>query len=254
MKRMRRSDAGAIALAVAVLAGLIVSLRPVDESAYTTTGFAAADRQQSVTSPAPLALFIGDSYTAGDGSAELSYGCRAAVQLGWLCALSARGGTGYISGGVANRWIEPYTGKSLSFGERIPHLAAQYDPAYVVLDGGRNDLFPPREDTYAEMVSAIGEARRTWPRAQIVFIRPRFLANPADDLGFDDRFMHSLEAEPAARGVTFIDPLHSLSGADTSALLSDDGIHPNPTGEIQMAATLFNALHPRFPSPVGAAG
>lgn len=248
MKRMRWCDAGAMAVAVAVLSGLIVNVRPMEQSSYSTTLFATADRPQSVTASAPLALFIGDSYTAGDNSAELSYGCRAAVEMGWLCALSARGGTGYISGGVANRWVEPYTGKSLSFGERIPHLAAQYDPAYVVLDGGRNDLFAPREDTFTEMLSAIGEVRRTWPHAQIVFIRPRFLANPADTLGFDDRFMKSLEAAPTSHGVTFIDPLHSLSGTDTSALLSDDGIHPNPAGEIHMAAVLFDALRSRFSS------
>ena len=101
---------------------------------YRTNDTATADAR-------PLVLFIGDSYTAGKSSAELSYGCRAAVQMGWLCALSAVGGTGYISGGPANRWVDPHIGKSLSFSERIPHLSAKYDPAVVVLDGGRNDDF-----------------------------------------------------------------------------------------------------------------
>ena len=130
----------------------------------------------------PLALFIGDSYTAGKSSAELSYGCRAAVQMGWLCALSAMGGTGYISGGSANRWVDPHLGKSLSFSERIPHLSAQYDPALVVLDGGRNDDFVPRNVVFDVMVSTIAEVRRTWPEARIIFIRPRFLANPGDSI------------------------------------------------------------------------
>ncbi len=251
MNRVRWSDACAFALAVAILLGLIVTLRTTDEPSPTATRFVATTRSQGESAPAPLALFIGDSYTAGDSSAELSYGCRAAVAMGWLCALSARGGTGYISGGVANRWTEPYVGKSLSFGERIPHLAAQYDPAYVIFDGGRNDLFPKRQDTYAEMLSTIAQARRTWPRAQIVFIRPRFLAHPADNLGFDDKFMDSLKSEPASRGVIFIDPIHSLSDTDTSNLLTNDGIHPNRAGENEMTAVLLESLYSRFSRPAG---
>lgn len=250
MNRVRWSDVCAFALAVVILLGLVVTLR-TDETGSTTTRFAVAARSQGASAPAPLALFIGDSYTAGDSSAELSYGCRAAVEMGWLCALSARGGTGYISGGVANRWTEPYAGRSLSFGERIPHLAAQYDPAYVIFDGGRNDLFPKRQDTYAEMLSTIAQARRTWPRAQIVFIRPRFLAHPADSLGFDDKFMNSLKSEPASCGVIFIDPIHSLSGTDTSNLLANDGIHPNRAGENEMTAVLLESLHSRFSRPAG---
>ena len=107
------------------------------------------ERSPTAADARPLVLFIGDSYTEGRGSAEMSYGCRAVAQMGWLCDLSAMGGTGYISGGPANRWVDQYAGKSLSFSERIPHLAAKYDPAVVVLDGGRNDEFPPRKDVFA---------------------------------------------------------------------------------------------------------
>jgi lysophospholipase L1-like esterase len=130
----------------------------------------------------------------------------------------------------------------LSFSERVPHLAAQYDPALVILDGGRNDVFAPPAAVYTAMLSAIKEVRRTWPKAQIVFIRPRFLANPHDDLGLDDHFMARLESEPAARGVAFIDPINSFSDADTSGLLASDGIHPNREGEQRMTTALLDSL------------
>jgi lysophospholipase L1-like esterase len=130
----------------------------------------------------------------------------------------------------------------LSFSERIPHLAAQYDPALAVLDGGRNDEFPPREDVYAAMVSTIAEVRRTWPEALIVFIRPRFLAKPGHDLSFDDEFMARLESEPAAQGVIFIDPISSLFDTDTSRLLASDGIHLNRQGEERMTTALVDSL------------
>jgi len=242
MNRTRWFDVGAIALAVAISVGIagISCSGGVVPSAATPSHI--QHEPQAAADARPLVLFIGDSYTAGESSAELSYGCRAAVQMGWLCALSAVGGTGYISGGAANRWVDPHIGESLSFSERVPHLAAQYDPTLVVLDGGRNDEFPPREDVFDAMVSTLAEVRRTWPDANIVFIRPRFLARPGDDLGFDDEFMSRLRSEPAAEGVIFIDPVSSYLGTDTSGLLGSDGIHLNRRGEERMTAALVDSL------------
>ena len=251
MSRTRWFDVGASALAVAVMVGLSVSSCSVGEAGSAATPPAPATRSQATSDAHPLALFIGDSYVAGDGSDELSYSCRAAVEMGWLCALAARGGTGYISGGVANRWADPVVGKSLSFSEQISHVAAKYDPDYVLLDGGRNDLFARREVTYAKMVSTLSEARRTWPRAQVIFIRPRFLAKPRDDLGFDHRFMDSLKSDPATQGVIFIDPITSLAGTDTSTLLATDGIHPNAAGKNAMSLALLVSLHSLLPRTVG---
>ena len=76
-------------------------------------------------------------------------------------------GTGYISGGPANRFASAeYLGTSMSFTERIPHLAAKYDPDVVVLDGGRNDLVPARaRDVFKAMTATIADARRAWPDA-----------------------------------------------------------------------------------------
>ena len=247
MTRTRWFDIVAIALAIAIA----VSVAGVSCSAGLATPVVAPsdleNQQASTSAPTrPLALFIGDSYTEGSGSAEMSYGCRAVVQMDLLCAVSARGGTGYISGGVANRWVDPYVGKSLSISERIPHLAAKYDPTVVILDGGRNDEFPPRADVYAAMVRTIKEVRRSWPEAVVVFIRPRFLAKPSADLGFDNKFMARLESEPAAEGVAFIDPIGSLAATNTSGLLASDGIHPNPEGEQRLTEALLDSLVSRL--------
>jgi lysophospholipase L1-like esterase len=243
MTRTRWFDIVAIALAIAIAVGIA----GVSCSAGVGAPVAAPsdlENQQASTSAQilPLALFIGDSYTEGSGSAEMSYGCRAVVQMDLLCAVSAIGGAGYISGGVANRWVDPHVGKSLSISERIPHLAAKYDPAVVILDGGRNDDFPPREDVYAAMVGTIKEVRRTWPQAQIVFIRPRFLAKPSADLGFDNKFMARLGSEPAAQGVAFIDPIGSLADTNTAGLLASDRIHPNRKGEQRLTEALLDSL------------
>jgi hypothetical protein len=242
MIHARRSDLGAIALAVAVFVGIAVVSCSGGAASPVATQSNVQDERQATVNARPLALIIGDSYTAGESSAEMSYACRAAVEIGWLCALSAVGGTGYISGGAANRWTDPHIGKTLSFSERIPHLSAKYDPALVIMDGGRNDEFAPRNYVFDETVSTIGEVRRAWPAATVIFIQPRLLAKPGDNLGYDDEFMVRLRSEPEAQGVIFIDPLASFSNTDTSTLLAADGIHPNRQGEEHMTTALVDAL------------
>jgi lysophospholipase L1-like esterase len=242
MTRARGFDIAAIVLAIAIAVG-IASLSCSGTGTRPVATPFHLPNEQSQGLARPSVLFIGDSYTAGKGSAEMSYGCMAAVRMGWLCKLSALGGTGYISGGAANRWVlDQNRGESSSFVERIPRLAAKYDPAVVVLDGGRNDDFPPRWAVFDAMIWTIAEAHRTWPQARIVFIRPRFLARPNDDLSFDDLFMARLESKPMARDAIFIDPISSFAGGDTSKLMSSDGVHPNRRGDQQIATALVDAL------------
>jgi lysophospholipase L1-like esterase len=242
MSRTRWFDGAAIALTVAIIGGLSLVFHPQKTATITVAPSAAHIDRPQPPATRPSVLFIGDSYTGGSGLSEMSYGCMAAVRMDWLCNLSAAPGTGYISGGPANRSIIPYLGPSTSFAERIPRLAAIYRPDIVVLDGGRNDLFPPREDVFKAMSATIGEARRAWPTATIVFIRPRFLARPGDDLGFDDAFIRRLESEPAAAGMVVLDPITLFTGADTSGMLAKDGIHPNQQGELDLTSALVDSL------------
>lgn len=244
MSRTRWFDVAAIALTVAFIVGLGFVLHARETATIAVAPSTAnVDRPQPPAAQRPSVLFIGDSYTAGRGVSEMSYGCMAAVRMGWLCKLSAVPGTGYISGGPANRSIvNPYIGESTSFAERIPKLAAKYQPDIVVLDGGRNDLFPPREDVFKAMSATIEEVRRAWPTATIVFIRPRFLAKPDNDLGFNDDFIARLQAEPAAKGMVVIDPISGFTGSNTSGMLSKDGIHPNQQGELDLTSALVDSL------------
>jgi lysophospholipase L1-like esterase len=245
MSRIRCIDIAAIALTVAAVIGIGFALRPTETAAVAVDPSTVhVDRPQAPAAATnPSVLFIGDSYTAGNGSAEMSYGCMAAVRLGWLCNLSAVPGTGYVSGNQFHRFVvSRYHGMSTSFVERIPHLAVQYHPDIVVLDGGRNDLFPPKDSVFEAMTATINAARQAWPEAKIIVIRPRILAEPGDDLEFNDAFMGQLRAAPATEGVVFIDPIKRLAGKNTSALLQDDGIHPNERGELTIASALVGSL------------
>jgi lysophospholipase L1-like esterase len=231
--RVRYFDAAMIVASVLIMVGLSVVFRP--ERAATITANPSAvdvDPPQLVAADThPSVLFIGDSYTAGNGLLEMSYGCMAAVRMGWLCNVSAVGGTGYVSGDPANRFID-----------RIPNLALVYQPDLVVLDGGRNDPVPPSKNVLTAMAATIGEIRRVWPNARIACIRPRFLANPENDLGFNDAFIGHLREHPSARGVTFLDPIEMFTGKDTSDMLASDRIRPNHWGELALSLTLAESI------------
>jgi lysophospholipase L1-like esterase len=231
--RVRYFDAAMIVASVVIIVGLGLAFRPERTATITADPSAVdVDRSQLVAADTrPSVLFIGDSYTAGNGLPEMSYGCMAAVRMGWLCNVSAAGGTGYISGGPAKRFID-----------RIPNLALVYQPDVVVLDGGRNDPTPPSEKVLRAMAGTIGEARRAWPNARIACIRPRFLAEPDNDLGFNDAFIAQLREQPLAAGVTFLDPIITFTGRDTSAMLADDRIHPNHRGELALTAALVESI------------
>lgn len=245
MTGRRRSDVAALLVAFAVILGLAYALRgqptPIVAADPATTEVTRPSAPPSDTRPS--VLFIGDSYTSGNGLREMSPSCMAAVKMGWLCDLSAVPGTGYISGGPANRFtVNPYTGTSTSFAERIPGLAAKYNPDIVVLDGGRNDQFAPKEDVYNAMAATIAEARRAWPSAKLVLVRPRYLAHPDDDLGFDDAFITGLLAEPGAGGTTLLDPIGRFATVDTAAMLAADRTHPNQKGELELASAIVASL------------
>ena len=244
MKGKCWSDIGAVVAAVAVVGGLGYALRPQDTAMTAAPAAAAAvERPQPTQSAAPSVLFIGDSYTGGSGLAELSPSCVAATHMGWLCRLAAVPGTGYISGGPANRFtVDPYASESTSLAERIPRLAKIYEPSVVVLDGGRNDEFPPRDDVFKAMAATIDQVRRAWPTATLVFVRPRWLDHPEDDLGFDDDFIANLLVQPGAEGMVVIDPISWFIGRDTSGMLSNDRTHPNQQGEQQLAKALVDSL------------
>lgn len=244
MTRTQRFDAAAVVLMLAIVTGLTFALRPQATETVTAAPSAATiDRPQAGVATHPSVLFIGDSYTDGNGLPEMSYGCLAAVRMGWVCDLAAVPGTGYISGGPANRSVvNQYIGLSTSFIERIPKLAQKYQPQIVIFDGGRNDLFPPRKDVFNAMVGTIAEARRAWPKATILVIRPRFLARPTDDLGFDDSFFANLRAQPGVANVVILDPITWFAGSDTADLLRPDGIHPNQRGERALALALVRSL------------
>lgn len=241
---MRRADIALVAAAVLAVTGVGFALWPrPTPTVAADPATVRIDRPGAPGSDRPTALIIGDSYTAGSGLAELSYGCQAATRMGWLCKTATEDGTGYISGGAANRFPRGQNaGMSTSFGERISRLAQTYDPEVVILDGGRNDQFAPPEARTEVMASAIGQARQTWPQARIVFVAPRFLNRPEDDLGVDGETIDKLKEVSGVKDLVVVDPVAEFRDRDTAGLISRDGTKPAAAGEQALADALTDAL------------
>lgn len=241
--KKRWLDGVLVAITILVIAGVGFALRPQHTPTTATSPSAVqVDRPPTQTEQRPGVLFVTDSYAAGIGLAENYYGCRTAVRMGWMCTLSAEPGTGYISGGPANRFsLGDDKGLSTSFNERLPGLRKMTHPDIVIFDGGRNDNFVPVDAEFEVITATLAEARRLWPAAKIVFIRPRSLADPRDDLGFDDQFIANLQAQPDLN-ILVVDPISRFADTDTSDFLADHGSAPNQKGELALSTALFDSL------------
>lgn len=231
-----------LALGVTAAAGLVLALWPRPTPTVAVSPSAATVARPALPAPGrPVAVYVGDGYTSGSGLVETSYGCMAAASMGWLCKAASESETGYVSGGPANRFDpQDGTGPSTSFGERISRVAAAYKPDVVILDGGRNDVFAEPQARFDATVRTIAQARQTWPGARIVFVVPRFLDKPDDDLGFDTAIIDLIRDASSVKDLVVVDPIARVK--DTGTLIARDGTSPNRTGERALGAALADAL------------
>lgn len=244
MSRLRRSSVTLVVAAAAAVAGLTFALRPQHTPiAPVVPSAAPVDRPHAPAISRPTALVIADAYTSGSGLAETSYGCMAATRLGWLCKLAAEPGTGYVSGGTANRFdIDQGSGRSTSFAERLAALAGTYKPEVVILDGGRNDTFVPLDARVDVMASTIWQAHQTWPDARFVFVKPRFLDRPDDDLGISDEVINRVKSASGVQDLVVVDPIGSFRDTNITGLLTKDRVGPSRAGELALGSALAEAL------------
>ena len=200
---------------------------------------------------APAVLFIGDSYTKGPTTPDLSYGCLTATALGWECNIAAEGGTGYLSGGPGHRLeVTQPDVPSTSFVERLPRLREMYRADVVVLDGGRNDMQFATSDVDPIFAYTVKQVVESWPNSHVIVIGPWFLNEPVirppslagETIGHE--FRSVLRSNPEFDHVDFIDPgaLGWFVGIDTSPYVGDDGIHPTFAGVKKIAELLTRAL------------
>lgn len=175
---------------------------------------------------APVAVFIGDSFTVGTASDIAGFGFPGILGelRGWEVVNLGIPGTGY-----STPW-DPYA-------DRIQQAVA-LDPDIVVVSGSRNDMRrasvdeiePHVTDFYEQLAEAI-------PDARVIVTSPI-----GDDAPYPP-IMHELrdmiERQAAQAGVEYLDLGHPLEGRPE--LVASDGQHPNADG-LQVIAERIDEL------------
>jgi len=234
--RRRRSIvvAGVIfALLVASLYGL-VTYRPASTTAQAVP--------QALITPArdrPLAVFLGDSYTAGTGATTDSsrWSSLVAQERGWHELNFGLGGTGYATSAGVNGCGQKYCP---SYRESVKEIA-QLQPDVVVVAGGQND-FATSESKPATVTRAIGATieglRKSLPDAQIIVVGPSTPSGAGDTAvtmeaavrraakGADATFISLLEPRPVIRG----------------PMVLPDKVHVNDSGHAAIARRVLDGL------------
>mgnify|MGYP003380494547 CR=1 FL=1 len=120
-----------------------------------------------------MALWVGDSFTAGEGAdvpAAQTYPYLISAHLGWACHVDAQCGTGFVNDGyLASPDYAPLL-------DRLPDDARRYPAADVVIvDAGRNDAEVPIPVLQQSVTAYLTALRAAYPTARVVLIAPTLL-------------------------------------------------------------------------------
>lgn len=232
---------GLLVVLVATVAALLVSSalrdRQVAEARAAQPQQPTTDLLQAIRDARPpVALWFGDSFTAGTGarSSGGAESCLTATALGYVCALDAEGGTGYLADGSVNS-------KTYSpLGKRLEATARQYQrPDLIVIDAGRNDDQFPVADVKAAASRYYDAMEKAYPGKPVVLIAPYFMGSRPDAFTELRSWMRD---QAKARDWVFVDPIAEGWAQQWKGLVIEDGVHPSPAGHKAIAAKVSAAL------------
>jgi lysophospholipase L1-like esterase len=180
-----------------------------------------------------VALFVGDSYTVGQGSSSRAkrWSSLVADALGWTELNVAQGGTGYVS---RNAEIP-----KLSYREQL-RAAPKKGVQVVVIAGGQND-FPELRENPEQVFGAVARAFKTahqrFPDAEIIAVGP----STPWDIGLEARALDSaVRAAAEKHEATYV----SLLDPDVvpNRFVHPDGVHVNDKGYAAIARRVISQI------------
>jgi lysophospholipase L1-like esterase len=233
----------AAAFVVAVLVGMVLgaggialggtggALAPAPRSAPSVWAQSPSPSPSPVVEQEPVVLFVGDSYTVGQGttSPELRWSTRVSEEMGWQELNVAVGGTGFVKGN-AKRDNYPTQLRSVPWG----------GVDIVVIAGGQNDFKTLRRDP-ARVFDAVADtyalAALRFPDAEIVAVGP----STPRAVGLEARALDSaVRAAAAAHGATYVSLLDP--NIVQGGLVHADGVHTTDTGNARIAERVLATL------------
>mgnify|MGYP000221072250 CR=1 FL=1 len=224
-----------VALLVAIVAGIGVAYtrwqRGVDDAiAEARSG---PQRELPEEKRDPVALWIGDSYTAGTGSdlTTTSYARQVCSAMGWVCNVDAAGGTGFVA----------------AIDEDFAPLPARLDKTYdrffadvIIVDAGRNDGKIPDGPVRESAEAYFDRLRDYWPKAELIAILPWYL----DKEQYSDRIKVIIRDVAEKHGAKIVDPYSEgwTISSKTEAMLMPDNAHFFQPGHDLVTRRLVSAF------------
>ncbi len=193
-----------------------------------------------MTTPPVRALWIGDSFTRGEGAEvphHLTYPFLVGEALGWTTTVDAQNGTGFVNDGfLAGPGLAPLQGRLAANARHVPTVDV------VVVDGGRNDAGYPTAQVAAAIRDFLDALGRTYPSARLVLVEPTLIA-PAQPAEYDA--VAGILRELAPPGALIVAPAGSPLFTPAQGwrhLVCPDGFHPSAAGQRHYADVLTTHL------------
>ncbi|WP_022882722.1 SGNH/GDSL hydrolase family protein [Gryllotalpicola ginsengisoli] len=193
------------------------------------TGAPASDSATPSPTPgAPVAVFLGDSYVAGDGASDPAdaFPALVAAHEGWQAQVVACPGAGYATAGDC--------GENLS--GLVPTVVADA-PDIVVVSAGRYDM-SDAADVSAGADAVFSSLHSALPDAQIYVVSPVWDDDHAvQPLGY---IQQDVKDAAERNGATYLDIGEPLR--DHPELVASDGVMPDDDGHAALADAIEKAL------------
>jgi len=238
----------AIVGAVALLAGAGFATAV----AWNSKIAVATARSVPIYTPTPvvepkLALWLGDSYSAGAGAASIlqRFTSVASRDLGWIERNNAYGGTGYLAGTsgsseVSHSLLACGLDNCPNYLHSLDGLGWSRSPDYIVVSGGRND--PLGSATLQAADSLLRKLKADFPKSRILVTSPigDFMPPTENVLALRDHLKNVVKKY----GAKYLDLKNPLLGH--REWIVSDLVHPNNAGHQAIAKAFesaFEELH-----------
>lgn len=220
----------ALVAALAIGAGGLVIAALTQGPPPEQTATPALPSLDAPTGPLSVTV-VGDSYAAGAGTSapEFAWVNVIANERQWDHENFSTGGTGYVT-------VGPLPGAN-TYADRLPKIIAS-TPDVVIFTGGRNDVNAEPGAVDAAARAMIEQVMQALPDVEVAVTSPLW-----DDDAAPERIGQiALELQSAAEatGAVFVDIGQPLAGQ--SALVVDDGVHPNDAGHALLAQEFASRL------------
>jgi lysophospholipase L1-like esterase len=217
-------------VAVLVVLSLVFILLPQKQSEAWQQSEASKKATTTKVENIPLVAFIGDSICAGstdDLKVEQRWPQMVSQQLKWFAYNACVGGSGYINPGP--------NGKS-TYKQVSDSLFPKFNPAFIVIEGGQNDVASITADMATEMSAAAcdlyASIRKNYPTVKLIVMTPFFGVSQAPPaIGVQESAIKECAAKYNAKVISGVRKWLQ----DRPELLIADQTHPNGKGHALIA-------------------